>query len=76
MSTKKPGISIIIPVYNPQDYLPRCTDSALAQTFEDIEIILVDDGSTDRSPAICDENAVRGQKCRSGSSRCGLYPVY
>lgn len=51
----RPFLSIIIPVYNAEKYLPCCLDSILAQQFTDYEIILVDDGSTDRSPAICDE---------------------
>ena len=49
--------SIIIPIYNVEKYLNLCLDSVLAQEFADYEIILVDDGSTDNSPAICDEYA-------------------
>ncbi|GHU73234.1 glycosyl transferase family 2 [Spirochaetia bacterium] len=48
-------ISIIIPIYNIEKYLRRCLDSVLAQTFTDYECILVDDGSPDNCPAICDE---------------------
>ena len=47
-------ISIVIPVYNVQDYIKKCLDSILSQTFSDLEIILVDDGSTDLSGRICD----------------------
>ena len=52
-----PAISVIIPVYNVEQYLPRCIDSILAQTFTDFELLLIDDGSTDRSGGICDEYA-------------------
>ena len=48
-------ISIVIPVYNSEQYLKRCIDSILKQTFTDWEIILVDDGSTDNSLKICEE---------------------
>lgn len=48
-------ISVIIPVYNVEKYLERCLSSILAQSYENLEIILVDDGSTDNSGAICDE---------------------
>ena len=48
-------LSIIVPVYNVAPYLRKCVDSLLAQNYDDYEIILVDDGSTDDSPQICDE---------------------
>lgn len=50
----KNRISIIIPVYNAEDYLSRCLDSILDQSFTSYEVILVDDGSTDSSPLLCD----------------------
>lgn len=52
-----PQISIIVPVYNAEKFLPQCIESLLAQTFQDIEIILVNDGSTDSSLDICEKYA-------------------
>ena len=48
-------ISVIVPIYNVEQYLHTCVDSILAQTYHNIEVILVDDGSPDNCPAICDE---------------------
>ena len=50
-----PKLSIIIPIYNTEAYLPRCLDSVLSQSYTDFELLLVDDGSTDNSGAICEE---------------------
>ena len=49
-----PKISILVPVYNVEKYLQRCVDSVLAQDFTNWEMILVDDGSPDRCPQMCD----------------------
>ena len=54
---KNVKVSIIVPVYKTEKYLKRCLDSLLNQTLEDIEIILVDDGSPDSAPALCDNAA-------------------
>ena len=59
-----PEISVIVPVYNTEQYLHRCIDSILAQTFTDFELILVDDGSTDESGKICDEYAANDERVR------------
>ena len=60
----KAEISIVIPIYNAEKTLRRCIDSAVNQTYRDIEIILVDDGSTDNSGRICDEYAERDARIR------------
>ncbi len=57
-------ISVIVPAYNAEKTLHRCVDSILAQTFEDFELILVDDGSKDSSGRICDEYAAKDSRIR------------
>ncbi len=59
-----PKISVIVPVYNAEKYLHRCIDSILAQTFTDFELLLIDDGSTDKSGDICDEYAKKDKRIR------------
>ena len=61
---KAPLLSIIVPVYKVENYLPKCMDSILAQTFTDFELILVDDGSPDNCPALCDAAAAKDARIR------------
>ena len=68
-------VSIIVPIYNIEAYLPKCIESILCQTYSDFELILVDDGSTDASPIICDSYAKQDSRIKvihkqnEGSSR-------
>jgi glycosyltransferase involved in cell wall biosynthesis len=57
-----PGVSVIVPVYNAEQYLNKCLGSILAQTFNNFECILVDDASPDNCPAICDEYAAKDNR--------------
>ena len=57
-------VSIVVPVYNVEDYLKYCVDSLINQSYKNIEIILVDDGSTDDSGRICDEHAQEDDRVR------------
>lgn len=59
-----PKISVIVPVYKVEQYLPRCIDSILAQTFTEFELLLIDDGSPDNSGKICDEYAKKDNRIR------------
>lgn len=76
-----PKISVIVPVYKAEKYLHRCVDSLLAQTFKNFEILLIDDGSPDKSGEICDEYAVKDPRVRvfhkenggvSSARQCGI----
>lgn len=62
MSTTSPRISIIVPVYNAEKYLRQCLDSILNQSFDDFELLLINDGSTDNSGHICEEYAHQDQR--------------
>lgn len=57
-----PLVSVIVPIYNTQEFLPRCLDSILGQTYADMEIILVNDGSTDGSLSVCERYAARDSR--------------
>ncbi len=59
-----PIVSVIVPVYNVSEYLPYCLDSILEQSYRELEIILVDDGSTDDSGKICDEYAKKDERIK------------
>ena len=57
-------ISVIVPVYKVEKYLRKCVDSILSQTYTDFELLLIDDGSPDGCPQICDEYAGRDSRVR------------
>ena len=66
-----PKISVIVPVYNVENYLPRCVDSILVQTFTDYELLLIDDGSPDNSGKICDEYAKKDNRIKAFHKKNG-----
>lgn len=59
-----PVVSIIVPVYNVKSYVGECVESLCRQTYTNLEILLVDDGSTDGSGEVCDEYAGRDERIR------------
>ena len=59
-----PGFSIVIPVYNAEKYLGECVESVLSQSVTDFELILVNDGSTDKSGHLCDRFALRDERVK------------
>ena len=59
-----PLISIIVPVYKVEEYLDDCVQSILSQSYKNIEIILVDDGSPDKCPQLCDEYSKQDKRIR------------
>ena len=64
-------ISVVVPVYNVEEYLRQCLDSILTQTYRDLELILVDDGSTDASGEICEEYAAKDSRVKVVRRRNG-----
>lgn len=77
----QPVISVIVPIYNTEQYLRQCIDSILGQTYRDLEVILVDDGSTDNCPEICEEYKRKDDRIRvihkenggqAGARNCGI----
>ncbi len=63
-SMEKELISVVVPIYNVEQYLPKCIESLLNQTYQNLEIILVDDGATDNCPAICDAYAGKDERIK------------
>ena len=61
---ENPKVSILVPIYNVEKYLPRCIESVLSQDFKAYELILVDDGSPDQCPQICDEYAKKDTRIK------------
>ncbi|RME56271.1 glycosyltransferase family 2 protein [Candidatus Parcubacteria bacterium] len=74
--TAAPKVSVLIPVYNRQDYIGECIQSALEQTFSDIEIIIVDNSSTDRTWEICQEYRARDSRIRIFRNEENMGPVF
>lgn len=70
-----PAISIIVPVYNVEEYLEKCIDSILKQTFKDFELILVNDGSTDNCGEICDKYVGKDNRVRVIHKKMGDYQM-
>ena len=66
MNKKEPFISVITPCYNVEEYLHDCVESILVQHFSNWELILVDDGSTDMTPQICDDYAAHEEGLGTG----------
>lgn len=64
MCNENPLVSIVVPVYNVEKYLPKCIESLLQQTYSNLEIVLSDDGSIDKSPNICDKYALTDSRIK------------
>ena len=69
---ERPKVSIIVPIYNVERFLDRCMDSLLNQTLKDIEIIMVDDGSPDNCPQMCDEYAKNDSRVKVIQKKCRI----
>ena len=65
VNNTSPAISVIVPIFNMEKLMRRCLDSIMAQTFQDYECLMIDDGSTDGSPAICDEYAAKDTRFKA-----------
>ena len=57
-------VSVIVPIYNVEEYIDKCIESIINQTYENLEIILIDDGSTDKCPEICDAYAIKDKRIK------------
>ena len=68
-----PLISVVVPVYNMEKFLPICIESILRQSIQDIEVILVDDGSTDTSGSICDAYSKQDSRVKVIHKRMVVY---
>ena len=68
---KQPLITVVIPVYNIEPYIKECLDSISAQTYENLEILLVDDGSPDNCGRICEDCGTDGTDSRRNGSNGG-----
>lgn len=68
---KSSKISVVIPVYNVETYLPQCLESVINQTYQNLEIIVVNDGSTDSCPQICDDYAIKDKRIKVIHKRNG-----
>ena len=65
MNNEAPLVSVIIPVYNVRAYLPQCLESVINQSYGNLEILIIDDGSTDGSGRICDQYAEKDERIRA-----------
>lgn len=70
-----PLISVIVPIYNVEKYLARCVDSIVNQTYKNLEIILVDDGSPDRCPQMCDDYAEKDSRIKVVYKKTEDFPM-